>query len=288
MLAFWKTWPRPGMSISFPAASQHRDVFNRLNEMCRCLLVRKDTSPALHLEKIPIVFQHIVKSWKASWMILVCFSEQMNSSGRKFKVGLCYSSFGQCLAGMHCYNWKHGQTKTDGGDNTLNLQPQRRECKGWSRIELRILDSRRLQKASVRGEKSHHCRCSSTISASSHQEAAQTCCRDSQKSVNWQRGSSNHGCQALVLLLRPSSTSSLLSLLRVLAVSQPKLLLSHGDSFQRFFFCLMKKLQDTDAHLWKRLISGTIILSLVLKHKKNRMVWFINSIFGNVQLSRWG
>lgn len=43
-----------------------------------------------------------------------------------------------------------------GGDNAVNLQPQRRECKGWSRIELRISDSRRLQKASIRGGKSLH------------------------------------------------------------------------------------------------------------------------------------
>lgn len=151
VLTFWMTCPRSGMSISFPAASQHGDVFNTLNETWRSLLVIKYSSLTLHLEKILIVFQHIVKAWKANLMILVCFSHWMNSHRRKFKVWHCYSTFGQRLAGMHCYNWKHGQTKTDGGDNALNLQPQRTECKGWSRIELRILDSTRLQKASIWG-----------------------------------------------------------------------------------------------------------------------------------------
>lgn len=126
VLAFWKTWPRPGMSTSFPAASQHRDVFNRLNEMCRCLLVIKYRSLTLHLEKILIVFHHILKPWKANLMIPVCFSDWRNCHRRKFKVWHCYCNFGQCLAGMHCYSWKHGQRKTDGGDNARNLQPRRR------------------------------------------------------------------------------------------------------------------------------------------------------------------
>lgn len=75
LVGFWKTWPRPGMSISFPAASQHQDVFNALNETCRRLLVIRYSSPRLHLEKILIVSLHIVKLWTANLMILVCFSD---------------------------------------------------------------------------------------------------------------------------------------------------------------------------------------------------------------------
>lgn len=242
VLAFWKTWPRPGMSISFPAASQHLDVFNTQNEMRRCLLVIQYRSLTLHLEKILIVFQHIVKLWKANLMILVCFSDRMNSHRRKFKVWRCYSSFGLCLAGMHCYNWKHGHTKTDGGDNALNLQPQRRECKGWSRIELRILDSRRLQKASIWGGKSLSASLQMFVNYfSSPGEAAQTCCRDSLKSVNWQRGSSNqmaarplYSCSRLLLHPHffPCSDSS------------P----SHSLSF---FYLMLTVFKDLSFVLWK-------------------------------------
>lgn len=199
-------------------------------------------------------------------MILACFFDWMNSHRRKFKVWHCYSSFGQCLS-LECIVTigSCGQTKTDGGDNALNLQPQRRGVQRL--IQDRVEDLRffqRRQKACVWGGKSLRASPQMSIDSSSIQprRSSQTCCRDSQKSVNWQRGSSNqvaarpwYSCSGL--LLHPHS------LLCFLAVAQPKLLLSHGDSFQRLLFCLVKKLQTTDVHLWKRLIFGTLLLSLV-------------------------
>lgn len=136
-----------------------------------------ERSLRLHLEKILIDFQHIVKPWKANLMILVCFFDWMNSHRRKFKVWHCYSSFGQCLS-LECIVAIRscGQTKTDGGDNALNLQPQRRGVQRL--IQDRVEDLRffrRRQKASASEEESlceHLRRCPSTLPASSPGEAA--------------------------------------------------------------------------------------------------------------------
>lgn len=110
----------------------------------------------------------------------VLFRRWVNSHRRKFQVWHCYSGFGQCLGGRNSYKLEALADKDRLGDNALNLQPRRRACEAWSRIELRILDSRMPHKASIWGGSLcvRRSRCSSALPASSpaqlHRPAAET------------------------------------------------------------------------------------------------------------------
>lgn len=105
------------------------------------------------------ILQHIVKSYTANWMTTPCFSNTssrwMNSRRRKYeesKAIVCLSARvseeSNCKCGQ--FEPEHTQMKREGESDAINLWPQRREWEGWSRIELRILDSRVPQKASIR------------------------------------------------------------------------------------------------------------------------------------------
>lgn len=97
-------------------------------------------------------------------MTLVCFSNPslvwMNGHGRKSQESKAIVCLSACsLEGKYRHNCKCGQfepehmqrgSKTEWESDAINLRPQRGEQEGWSRIELRILDSRVPQKASIR------------------------------------------------------------------------------------------------------------------------------------------
>lgn len=194
LVGFWKTWPRPGMSISFPAASQHQDVFNAINETCRRLLVIRHSSPRLHLEKILIVSFHIVKPWKANLMILAIsdaewIATEENSKSDTVTLALVSVS----LEGILTIG-SIGRQRQIGRQCSKSSAT---EESVWSLIQDRVEDLRfsnasqgiHLRRKPLRASQQMF------ISSSSLQPSttAQTCCRDSQKSAKWQKGSSNQG-----------------------------------------------------------------------------------------------
>lgn len=242
-----------------------------------CVLVIGCTSPRLHLEKI-LIFSSILLNHKqpigwhgcafqtahlAGWMSaeekaksLKPLSVFQPESRRKVSSQLevwavwagAYAESEEDRVGKRC----HKSLTTEG--------------RGWSRIEPRILDSRVPQKASIRARTAsalistdaslgcRECRrvdCISFLPCSTarrgvhgHGEKGGACCQEvSEDSLQTDRvGSANQGacrplCSCSGLFLYPHSS---VCCVHSLLLSEPKLLLFHGVSFQRLVFCLMK------------------------------------------------
>lgn len=148
------------MSISFPTASQNQGVFNTYNEMCVLVIAR--TSPRLHLEK-KLIFSSALSNHKqpigwhwrafqtqrlAGWIVA-----EENTKNLKPLFVFQPAPLRKVSSRLQVWTvWAaaHADEEKGGESDAINLWPQRREREGWSRIELRILDSRVPQKASIR------------------------------------------------------------------------------------------------------------------------------------------
>ncbi len=218
VLGFRKTWPSTGHVNLISNSHTKSRCFQHI-KWDVCIGYRVQKSKASPWEDTDI-FQHIVKSWTANWMTLVCFSNTasrwMNSRRRKYgesEAIVCLSATVLeesivTIASVGSLSQSICRRRERGESDAINLQPQRREREGWSRIELRILDSRVPQKASIRartdsvristdaslGCGEHRrvdyssCLPHSTTRGGVHGHGGETCCRElseDRQSVNW-------------------------------------------------------------------------------------------------------
>lgn len=211
-----------------------------------CVLVIGCRRPRLHLEKILILsstlLNHKHPTGDTGFTITDCRRKHEESEAVVCLSARVSEGRISTIANM--------SREGGGGDDLVNLWPQRRERGGWSWIELRILDSRVPRKASIRARTAsapgrarrlqqhptsqHHRRRSSRPAAERFPKTGSL----------WadREGRANQGaCRAVCscsgpLLFPHSRVYSIYSVLLL----EPKLLLFHGVSFQRLVFCLVK------------------------------------------------